>query len=399
VEDEGTIMQLQYIINGIGIYVEESDNEEWNALVTDSLQKELDIALSEVDEGEVEQKLLIKPYSLLSSDPVRQGFVTPHHSVYDNGLFINFALKIAFKVEGSHMTLWINRDHWPDFQFILQLLFAQRNMVFVHSAGITINSKGILLPAFCGTGKTSFVSEAAKVEGVRVLGDDFVLLDEKGNLYPFPRPFGLRAYHKNFFPEYFRNNKVKYVEELNLWERGMGRIKYILQNLPGTFFPEYFGSNKVKYKVGSNLWKRSIERLQHILHIPTEIYDDKLVSPSLLFEKSKIADEKVPLDRVYVLRGYRGIKDIRCTRTQNIDGIVNFCTGVLFHETYESLRMTFNILAVKGESPSAYYKFFEDVIRDCLTRSNNNYLIDIPEKMPAAELAKELINLILAHEQ
>lgn len=391
-------MQLQYIINRVGIYVEESDNAAWNASVASRLQRELDISLGKVGEKEVKQKLLIKPYSLLSDDSIRQGFVTPEHSVYDNGLLTEFSLRVAFKVEKDCLTLWVDKDHWPDFQYILQMLFAQRNMVFVHAAGIAINNKGVVLPTFCGTGKTSFVSEAAKIEGVRVLGDDFVLLDDNGNLYPFPRPFGLRAYHKTFFPEYFRENKVKYTVELNLWERVMRRLKHIVQNLPGTFFPEYFPRNKVTYRAGTSLWQRSLERLQNLLHIPTDIYESKMVSPSLLFDKGKIADKEVPLERVYIVRWYRGIKDIRCTETQDMEGMVNFCTAVLFHETYESLRMNFNLLAIKEESPSAYYKFFEDVIRAGLSRSSHNYLVDVPEGMPATKFAKEMIDLIIANE-
>jgi len=387
-------MQLRYVINGIGIYVAESGDAAWQESVTNSLQKELDISLRDVDERKVEQKLLIKPYSLLNNNPVCQGFVTPHHSVYDDGLLMSFSHRVAFKVEKNNLTLWVDRDRWPDFQFVLQLLFAQRNMLFVHSAGIVINGKGVVLPAACGVGKTSFASEAAKIEGVKILGDDFVLLDSKGNVYPYPRPFGLRAYHKKFFPEYFASNDVKYRVELSLRERIIERAKYILRKLPGTFLPEYATNDRIK----SSLWNRSIDRLSRALRMPDQIYDDKQVSPSLLFDGGKIADKEVPLDRVYVLRWCRGIKGVRCTGTRDIEGIVNFCTGVFFHETYESLRMTFNMLAAKEESPSAYYKFFEDRLQEGLAQGSEHYLVDVPEEMPAQELARELVDLILAHE-
>ncbi len=392
--DKGAAMQLQYAINGIGIYVAESGDAAWNASVADSLQKELDISLREVDERKVEQKLLIKPYSLLSSNPVRQGFVTPHHSVYDDGLLMSFSHRVAFKLKKDCLSLWVDRDRWPDFQFVLQLLFAQRDMLFVHSAGITINDKGVVLPAACGVGKTSFVSEAAKIEGVKILGDDFVLLDSSGNVYPYPRPFGLRYYHRKSFPAYFSSHSVKYRVELSLRERVIERIKYILRNLPGTFFPSFATGNRIE----PNIWNRNIDRLSRMLCMPDRIYDDKQISPSLLFEKGVIADRAVPLERVYVTRCRRGIKEIRCTPTHDIEGIVNFCTGVLFHETYESLRLTFNMLVVKEQSPSSYYKFFEDVIRQGISCGSSHYLVDVPEGMPAQELSRGLIDLILNNE-
>jgi len=391
--------RLRYVINGIGIYVAEGSDAIWNAVITARLQDELDISLTELSEETVEQKLLIKPYSIFKDTPVTQGFVTPHHSVYDNGLLMYFSsLKMALKLEKDTLTLWIDKDFWPDFQYILQLLFARRNMVFVHAAGIIIDSKGILLPSFCGVGKTTFISEVVKIKRVQILGDDFILLDNTGNLHPYPRPLGLRYYHKSSFPEYYRTHNIKYRAEFNLWDRGIESIKYIHGGLLHTFFPRYHGG-RAKYNLQLNQSSGSIYRLKQLLHTPGTITDDaKFVSLSLLMGKERIADKKAPLDSIYVLRWYRGIKDVKVTRTQDVNMVVNYCTGILFHEIYESLRINFNMLAVKGESPSAYYKSFEDVFQSTFRKSRNILLVDIPENMPAPALAKELVNLITTHE-
>ena len=201
-------MQLKYVVNGIGVYIDESDNESWNALIADWLQKELDSSLCDAGEERVEQKLLIKPYSLLNNGTLCQGFVTPNYSVYENGLFLSLELKMAVKAEKGFLTIWIDEEYLNDvidafvLPFFLQLLFAERNMTFVHAVGIVVDGKGILLPALPGMHKTAFISAAMKVEGIKMLGDELVLIDKDGYLYPYPGHCWLTIEHKPFFPEY-----------------------------------------------------------------------------------------------------------------------------------------------------------------------------------------------------
>lgn len=364
-------MKLRYVINGIGIYVEDSNSAIWNTLVASWLQRELDISLAEVDENQVKQKIHIKPYSLLNKNTVCQGFVTPNYSIYSNGLYLNLELKIAVKVERDYLVYWLSKEFLSDvlyasftFPFFLQLLFIQRNMVFVHSVGIVVDGKGILLPAFPGMNKTSFVSKALRAKNVKMLGDEYSLIDKDGYLHPYPQHFFLTTEHRPFFPEYFENHNVTFPSEFNLGQRILRRFRYILSNL-------------------------------NIISVDKEHYYI-LVTPSLLFSKTKIADKKVPIDSVYVLRSWRGIREMRVIGTENIDKIADFCVSATAYEMDVMQRLNFNVLAQSMESLSEHYGLFENIVREGLEKSSGKYLVDIPETWDAPKVAEELFNLVVA---
>lgn len=350
-------MQLKYIVNGVGIYIK-YDNERWNDSIEEKLQRQLDGFHAGLDESKVKQKLIFKNYSLLDIKSLKGGYIVPESSIYKDGLFVELELKIAFKVEKDNMIFWVHEKSWLSLPFILQFLFKQCNLIFVHGAGITVDNRGIFLPAFGGIGKTAFISEAVKNVRVKILGDDLILLDDKGYLYPYLRPFCLYSYHKTRFPEYFKNNKVKYKNP--------------------------------------TLWNWGIRRLKDIFNIPDHsVIGYKTVAPHHLFDGSKLAEEGVPIDKIYLLRRCTGIENIRCIRTEEIDKIVNFCTGVIFHEWYSLAKMSFNLLTQKEESVSEYYEFFEDNIRKCISKANEIYIVDIPDNMGVDEVAIKLKELIL----
>ena len=351
-------MQLRYMVNGVGIYIE-YDNKRWDKSIEKKLQIQLDGFQADLDDKrEIKQKLIFKNYSLLDIESLKGGHVVPESSIHKDGLFVELKSKIAFKIEKDAMTFWVHEKSGLSLPYILQFLFKQRNLTFVHGAGIMVDSKGILLPAFGGIGKTAFISEAVKDDRVEVLGDDLILLDAEGYLHPYLRPFCLYSYHKTLFPEYFKKNKVKY-KKPTLWNLGIRKSKEIL-NIPDNVFCSY-----------------------------------KTVAPYHLFNKSKLADKNVPLDKIYLLRRCKGLENLRCSKTEEVDKVVNFCSGVMAHEWHSFAKTTFNLLAQKEESVSRYYKFVEDNIRKCISKANSMYIVDIPENMGVDEVAIKLKELIL----
>jgi len=366
-------MQLKYMINGVGIYIEEDGDKSWNAIITDWLEKELDASLSEMDERAIQQKLFIKPYSsLLHNKTTCPRLVTPNYSVLQDGIFISLVLKIALKSEKDYSILWVDKENLADvldaflLPFVLQMLFLQRNMAFIHSIGIVVNDKAILLPALPGMHKTAFISAAMRVEGVKMLGDELVLIDKDGYLYPYPGHCWLTAEHKPFFPEYFENNKVVFSTELklNLGERIFRRFRYVLYNL------------KLLGKLDNK---------------PYSIW----VPPSLLFSRDKIVHERIVIDKVYVLRKWRGIDEIRCTMIEDTAMIANFCVSTLAFEMYVMQKLNYNMLTQKGENISKYFGFAEHVIQDGLNRSNSKYYVDIPETWNASDVVRGILSLVV----
>ena len=83
----------------------------------------------------------------------------------------------------------------------IQWLFLKRNLSFIHGAGVEINGKGIVFPAFGGTGKTVLISELRKLVNCKVFGDDYVIVDKNGGMFSYPSDFSIYPYHISIFPE------------------------------------------------------------------------------------------------------------------------------------------------------------------------------------------------------
>jgi len=74
---------------------------------------------------------------------------------------------------------------------ILEYFYMQKildnNMMFLHSSGMTVNGKTILFPAYAGTGKTLILIQMMKKYNANFIGDDWTVMDGKGNSYPYYR--------------------------------------------------------------------------------------------------------------------------------------------------------------------------------------------------------------------
>ncbi len=78
---------------------------------------------------------------------------------------------------------------------IMYLKLLEQNVLFMHAGGVCKDGKGYLLPAYGGTGKTTF-SIALTNHGFKLLGDDLLLVDiNKKLVHPYPRPLHLFTYN------------------------------------------------------------------------------------------------------------------------------------------------------------------------------------------------------------
>jgi hypothetical protein len=63
--------------------------------------------------------------------------------------------------------------------------------IFVHAGVVAWNGRVIIIPGPSMSGKTMLVAALLRV-GASYYSDDFAVLDENGNVHPFPRPLSLR---------------------------------------------------------------------------------------------------------------------------------------------------------------------------------------------------------------
>lgn len=123
----------------------------------------------------------------------------------------------------------------------IQALLVQNNMSLVHCAGIELNGKGLIFPAFGGAGKTMLVSEMRKLTGFKLFGDDFVIIDGNSNMYSYPSDLSVYDHHIELFPE-LKNTiyhnyllKIKKYNQLKKLVPGERYIRMIL-NLGNSIF-------------------------------------------------------------------------------------------------------------------------------------------------------------------
>lgn len=112
-------------------------------------------------------------------------------------------------VESRDVVIYFKR-HWVDRVYmnaigvylqaqvlepIMYLKFLEEGVLFMHAGGVTKDGKGILLPAYGGTGKTT-LSMALLDQGHKLLGDDLLIVDiDRGIVHPYARPLHIFTYN------------------------------------------------------------------------------------------------------------------------------------------------------------------------------------------------------------
>lgn len=71
----------------------------------------------------------------------------------------------------------------------------EKNILFMHSAGVTDGKNGYIFPAYGGTGKTT-LTLGLMGEGLQVLGDDLLIVEpDKKLVHPYLRPLHIFTYN------------------------------------------------------------------------------------------------------------------------------------------------------------------------------------------------------------
>ncbi len=117
-------------------------------------------------------------YSLLLSPPTRSGR-KPFHTLYSNNELYARSRDLNVLVEA------FERD--------VQLAVAQkaRGRVFVHAGVVGWQGKAIVIPGKSYSGKSTLVRELVRA-GATYYSDEYAVLDNQGNVYPFARQLTLR---------------------------------------------------------------------------------------------------------------------------------------------------------------------------------------------------------------
>jgi hypothetical protein len=108
----------------------------------------------------------------------------------------------------------------------IQILILDQSFTLIHAAAYK-NSSGMvnILTGAGGIGKTAVLGYAVGERGLQHLGDDIVMLSDRGICNSFPREFVLKTYHREIYSEVFES---KSLPKRNAY----GVKRFIIENAP-----------------------------------------------------------------------------------------------------------------------------------------------------------------------
>ena len=120
----------------------------------------------------------------------------------DHIYFKNYKLHLVREEDG--LTLASKRDLLPFLLSVIQWLLLKKQHSLVHGAAVAIDGRGVLIPGWGGTGKTSaIVCLLKQVKNSCFLSDDISILSADGRVLSFPKAFFIYPYHRSLFPHLF----------------------------------------------------------------------------------------------------------------------------------------------------------------------------------------------------
>ena len=87
---------------------------------------------------------------------------------------------------------------------LVDLLMAHRGAAMIHAATFAHRGRGIAMPAWGGTGKTSTIAKMMRLDGTEFMGDDWAFLTDEGEMLGYAKPMFIKPHHKAIYPHLFQ---------------------------------------------------------------------------------------------------------------------------------------------------------------------------------------------------
>lgn len=339
-----------YKINDVNIYYLESSRRVWNRFIENAIDVQFDGF--ELSEGNEKLNICIKDYNEIKDSDVDK-IVTGNYG-YKDGLFIDYRKRNGFRVNDGQLEYWHDLGFNFSLPYIIELYSLHFNKTFIHAAGITKENKAILFPAFGGIGKTLILTELAKRDDVKVLGDDLVLIGNDGKVESYPRPFCIYEYHKSVLSSsYSALNRVRFLAPGILWRI----IKRLTLELKIRYGNKISFNNYITYKGGY-----------------------ATVSPFVLFGSDKVECKPVQVEKIVILERSSSATTISLNKIEDRSAASSFAANVTIHEWSDGLKSLLAYYALTGVSISDYCSKVERIINDCFLKADECYILTIPSK-------------------
>lgn len=153
--------------------------------------REIDLHLDafRCDRLELPPAVVIEPYD--AAPPTLPTTVVDDYE-YGDGGYHRGAIRFRFDLHASPQTYHMDRLHLP-INLIVQLGLLRMDHTFLHGAGLSIDGRQVLFPAYPGTGKTTLVAAFVKA-GAKMYGDDLCIVGG-GRIYSYPQALSVYPHH------------------------------------------------------------------------------------------------------------------------------------------------------------------------------------------------------------
>lgn len=86
---------------------------------------------------------------------------------------------------------------------LIDLMMTRQGAAMIHAATFTHRGRGVALPAWGGTGKTSTMAKMMRLDGVHFMGDDWAFASQEGELLGYAKPMFIKPHHRAIYPHLF----------------------------------------------------------------------------------------------------------------------------------------------------------------------------------------------------
>ncbi len=316
----------------------------------------------EVSESRGENTYEIKEYTR---------FVMPETSIGKEGYvqFINGVCfpdeKYALTYDGKKITEYTTYPNRATNMWIELLLVAQ-NMSFIHSAGVAVNGKGIIFPAVGGVGKTTLMSHMRRQDNIAFFGDDFIILNHRGDMFSYPSDFSIYNYHRTVFLD-LKNTSFEQALQIRKyfpWFFWLRRAcNFALKRLQISAGPFLKGWNALYVKVpASFLIKRAA--LGHRATLSVSIFLERYSGDVIKSEKMSKEELGRMLTSILQTEFKYGLPYL-----QALAGAVEIDLPALYAKQEDSIKKAlvdvacYKVLLPEKLEPSDYFDFMDSFIK------------------------------------
>lgn len=131
---------------------------------------------------------------------LKQGVFARGNAVYD----AKYRVRLE-SPQGGILELYTDNPAQEWISWGIQLALLAAGGTFVHAAGLERDGQVLMLASWANVGKTAIVASLVRDHGWNLLGDDLVILTADGMCYAFPKPLVIGSYHRQLYPDLFRN--------------------------------------------------------------------------------------------------------------------------------------------------------------------------------------------------